>query len=440
MLHRPSWLLAAFLFAAVPTAAFAQTENYVPAKMVRLATGTTPIAGDGSVTVQVLVHKDGTFAVQKVLKSTAPAFNAVALDIAKRSSYSPATRNGQPVEAVADFTINFTGGSAQAGNGSSPETDAAFASIEAGKYDDAKTRLTTYLAANPDDAQGNLLLGVADSFLKDSPGAADAFLKAGTIPPQYKTLALSAFTADGESLMGQKKYADVVKVAGKAVEIDPKGPNGYILRGVAEADLGDYASAVPDLEKAYQLALTVKTSDAQRAGLQLNLVDAYLGAGQFDKASAAAKEAVRLDPTLQGSVDQHVYSALNNAAVTAANAGKPDAAVALLEAAVRQFPGQASLLYALSAQILASEKPVDWKKVKAEADKSLAGDQSNGRANFLAALALAENKDAKGAVPYLTKAKSSATYTNDPLFAKQVDALAKAVMPAGSSTAAPGKY
>lgn len=433
-------LAAALVFGVLSAAALAQTDSFVPAKMVKLGATTTPVGGDGSVTVQVMVRKDGSFEVQKVLKSTAPAFNAVALDIAKRSTYAAASRNGQPVDAFADFTINFTGGTAQLGSGSSPETDAAFASIEAGKYDDAKARLTAYLANNPDNAQANVLLGVADAFLKDAAGAAGAFSKAGTVPPQYRTLAFNAFTDDAQLLIGQKKYADAAAMAGKAVELQPNGPNGYLLRGLANADAAQYAAAVPDLEKANSLVLAAKANDAQLGGLQLNLVDAYLGSGDLAKGSAAAKEASRLDPTLQTRIDQHVYRALNNAAVMTANAGKPDAAVAQLEAAVPLFPGQAAVLYALSAQILSSEKPVDWKRVKAEADKSLAGDINNGRANFLAGLALAQDKDAKGALPYLTKAKSSAAYSDDPAFAKQVDIVLKAVTPLPSPGAAPAKY
>ena len=43
--------------------------------------------------------------------------------------------------------------------------------------------------------------------------------------------------------------------------------------------------------------------------------------------------------------------------------------------------------------------------MKAEADKALAADPSNGQANFLAGVALANDKRPKDALPFVQKAK-----------------------------------
>src|SRR5581483_12184750 len=81
--------LAGLVALGLPAFATAQ-EGFAPPKLLKQGTFTTPIAGSGTVVVKVLVHPDGTFAVQNVIKSTNHGDDAAALEIARTSRYKPA--------------------------------------------------------------------------------------------------------------------------------------------------------------------------------------------------------------------------------------------------------------------------------------------------------------------------------------------------------------
>ena len=89
-------------------------------------------------------------------------------------------------------------------------------------------------------------------------------------------------------------------------------------------------------------------------------------------------------------------------------AGKRDDAVADLENAARAVPARAVALYVQATNILSGGLSPDWKRVKAEADKALAIDPNDASANYVAGIALANQGDRSGAIPYLQKAKANA--------------------------------
>src|SRR5579885_2450579 len=98
---RPATLAAALIAAmawALPGAVHAQ-GYYIPPKLLKQGTFTSPVSGAGTVIVKVLVNPDGSFKVQGVVKSTNKSDEAAALEIANSSKYKPATRNMQPVMA-----------------------------------------------------------------------------------------------------------------------------------------------------------------------------------------------------------------------------------------------------------------------------------------------------------------------------------------------------
>ena len=99
--------------AIAPLAGGAQTApSHVAPKLLQRGTNVTAAAGPGDVTVQVFVKKDGSFEVSKIIKSSNPADNAAALEIAKSSKYKPATNAGAPVDEYYDFTVSFNGDTA----------------------------------------------------------------------------------------------------------------------------------------------------------------------------------------------------------------------------------------------------------------------------------------------------------------------------------------
>jgi hypothetical protein len=95
-------------------------------------------------------------------------------------------------------------------------------------------------------------------------------------------------------------------------------------------------------------------------------------------------------------------------------------------------PKYAVQLYGNAATILASDTKPDWKVVKAEADKALTIDPNDARSNYVAGVALANDKDTKDALTYLNKAQASAKTGNDADLSKQIDAALKQLGSAGS--------
>jgi len=157
------------------------------------------------------------------------------------------------------------------------------------------------------------------------------------------------------------------------------------------------------------------------------LYQTLLSEGHFDDAIPLAKTLIGLDPSKQSLVQQAALNAYTSDASALLTAGKTADAVARLESGAAAFPAVAPQLYTSAGYALANVKPPDWKKVKAEADKALAADPANGRANYLAGTAVANDGDVKSGSAYMSKAKASPLYASDTAFAKQVDDAIKAL-------------
>jgi TonB family protein len=415
----PFRLLASAAIVATPLAASAQSTAYVPPKLSAPGSSTTAPGGKGSVIVQVFVKKDGTFKVVKVLKSSNPGDNAPALEMAKSAKYKPATRGGHTVDAYYDYAYTFAGDVAPVAGAGPMAT--ALAAIRAGKYDDAKAQLNTYLQAHPADPQANTLLGVASYFSNDMATAAASFDKAGTVPDQYKTLAIQAYGKNASALLDAKKFPDAIAYAGKAIALDPQNLEGYYVRGIAESNSQNEAAAIADLQKAKAIAVTAKSDDKTLATIGFNLAVTQLDAGQFGEASTTIRDVERLDPTRRDALEKFAFASVNNAAVDLANQGKIADAVSRLESGGVAFPSDAGALTAQAAYIMATDKKPDWKKVGDEADKALAIDANSGLGNYVRGVAYAQQNDSKDALVSMNKAKASPQYGTDATLAKRID-------------------
>jgi tetratricopeptide (TPR) repeat protein len=422
---------AALTAVAVPVAATAQVGTFfVYPKLISRGTSTAPIAGKGTVTVKVFVHANGTIVPPTaVSKSTNPGDNAAALQIARTSKYKPATRDAKPVDAYYTFTLKFTGSAAV--DITDPNQNADLKKIatmeRAGNYAGAKSELRTYLQAKPDDEQANLLLAVAYAFTDDSVNAAKAFDKAGSVPPNDLALALTAYQNASSAAIKANDYTTAEALASKAIALRPTA-TGYDMRGTAEYDAKQYDAAIGDLEKARELANTQKSSSQNLAIIDTNLAASYFGAGQPEKGLAVAQEAQRADPsltTIQGPIALYYDSKAHSDVAD----GKPADAIADYEAGAAAAPRFATQLYVKAANVYANDKPVDWKKVKAEADKALAVNPADVQANYVAGTALANDNDPKNALIYLNKAQASVTSSTDPALVVQITAAIKQLNP-----------
>lgn len=406
---------------ADPTAA----QYYNPPKLVKQGTPSSPISGNGTVVIQVLVNPDGTFKVQKIVKSTNHALDQAAMDMAQTAQYAPATKGGKKIVAFYTYTLKFVGASTTTSDSASGGTLAAYnTQVRAGKYAEAKTNLTAYLQAHPSDPQANALLGVADFFLDDFSGATAAFDKAGTIPTQYKTVAANAYARGAEKALAAKDGSTAVADAKKANELSPGAPTLNLL-GNAQIVAGDYAAAVRSLEQARSLAATDSKVDAKQRGvITANLVAAYVDSDQPDKAVALLPDVKQLDPSNTGALGT-VVAYYAKKAQAAQKAGNVAEAVSLYDKAASLGPEYAPVMYANEAFAYMSAPKPDWKAVKATADKALAIKPDDAGANLAAGVALANDGKQKDAIPYLQKADASAKAAGDKAMADKAEQLLK---------------
>ncbi len=427
--------IAALALGPAPAPAANGTENYyTPPKLKTQGSSTSPVAGAGTVIVKVLVAKDGSAKVQGVVRSTNHADDAPALEIARTSTYRPATRGTLAQTAFYDFTLKFTtkGGSASlagdaGGSGGGGGTLATFErQIRSGNYRSAQTGLSGYIAQHPDDTKAQVDLGVASAYLNDATAAATAFGKAGTIPGNYKPLAAKAYNDAAGEAYKKKEYAAAIVAAKHAVELVP-GPFTYNTLGTAEDAANDHAAAVADLEKARTLAAAdTALKPADRAHIDVNLVSAYLGAGKPEAAKPLVDEVTKLDPAQTGAqvFFANYYSKTANDLVAA---GKFAEGAATYEQAAVAAPSQAVASYVGAAFAYLKIKPNPANdKAKADADKALSIEPANAPANFAAGIALAnQSGKTKDALVYLNKADASAKTGSDPSLTAAIETAIK---------------
>ncbi len=419
---------ACFAALAVPLGANAQSATlnyYTPPKMLKQGSSQTPIAGPGAVVVQVLVHPDGTFKVQQIIRSSNHGDDAAALEIAKTSTYTPATRGTKKILAFYDYTVRFTSGGAQssAAAGGLGEYDRE---LRAGNYKGAQAGLQSYVASHPNDSAAEAELGVADTYLNDSQGATAAFDAAGTIPDNYKAVAARAYVDRAVSLINAKDYPGALAAAKRGVAVGP-GFASYDTRGVAELESGDAASALADIAKAHDIAKTeTAIPAASRANNAVHLMQAYLANDNIEGAKSAQAEALQIDPSTKGvseSVFANYYTTKASAAQTA---GKYVDAAGLYEQSAAVAPSSAALLYASAAlEYLKVTPDPDNDKAGAAADKALAADANNPEANYAKGVALANQGKKSDALTFLNKADSLAKAGGKPELATSAETAIK---------------
>jgi TonB family protein len=400
--------LVAIFLASIPLAGLAQTGTYyTPPKVIKQGTASSPPAGTGAVTVQVFVKKDGSIGAVKVQKSTNHGDDAAAVEIAKNSSYKPGYRDAKAIDAYYTMDLRFKGTTVTNDTGSTVnQVNAANALVRAAKYAEAKAEMESYLSAHPGDRQAEALLGVADAYLNDAAGATAAFDAAGTIPEQFKAVAAKAYSDAAVDALKAKKNDQAIALADKALALQ-QNVNTLFVQGVAYANSQKYPQAIAALEKAKAQATAGHAEAATLNAIDASLATSYVFGGQPDKGVALATALKQRDPS-NTRVDDTLASYYNQQAVAAMQAGKKAEAVADLENAAKVVPARAAALYVQAANVLSQGDKPDWKAVKAEADKALAIDPNDARANYVAGIALANGGDNKGALPLLQKAKANA--------------------------------
>jgi TonB family protein len=392
--------LAGLAFVACSLPAAAQYSNeFSPAKLTAQGKTSIPIAGSGTVVVQVQVNADGSHKAIKVIKSTNAADNDAAMDIAQNSNYRPAHRGTTPVPSFYDFTLKFNGKSVAqssdllAGDSgdSGPARQAAgqiAALISAGKYAQAKTAAESALLSTPTD-QIRSLLGVAEAQQSQFTDAAATFDKVGTITKQFHLIAAQSY-ANAAVAASNSDPAQSLAYAQKAVALDPSSNSEYAL-GVAQVANKQYADAIATLKGVHAKAFAdAKTPTNAKVAIDSTMLTAYMQTNDTADATAMANEIKTLDPTstLPARVLGNSYLQSGSAALQA-----KDYTTAMKDFDLAASQGDPEVQVTANVQAaftvikINPDKP-DYKAMQAYAEKALAIKPDNPEANFGEGIAL----------------------------------------------------
>lgn len=166
----------------------------------------------------------------------------------------------------------------------------AIAEIERANWIAAVALLVEATAAQPDDADLRLLLGRAQRGLGNLEGAAaslrrarelDASASQGVGPVAARLLA--------EVLRERGDHAGSAAAARELLALVPDDPDGWLYVGLAELARNDATAAIAAFERARQAA-------PGRADIAHNVGTAYLAALDYERAEAALRAALELDP------------------------------------------------------------------------------------------------------------------------------------------------
>ncbi len=431
--------LAALTIVSAALPALAQTTDFSIAKVIKQGTTTQPIAGSGTVQVQVQVNADGTHKVIKILKSTNPGDNAAAMEIAQNSSYRPARNGSKPVTSFYDFNLRFNGKSVQTpeetaisetGSGGG-ETAAIDALVRAGKYKDAIAKANAALLSSPGNSGVLQLLGVAQYYDNEFTDAAATFSRVQDIKKPFQPIAAQAF-ATGAVRTSQTNPAQSLDYANKAVALSGDATSKFAL-GVAQLANKQYAAAVTTLRGVHDQLMSDSKADAKtKLNVDQELLQAYLANNDSAGANATAAEMKALDPSGSGAsraMSQH-YLQLGSDAMTAGDF--PTAAKNFDLAAASASGQDAVTANTFAAFAVMREAKPDYGKAKDYAQKAVTGAPDDAQANFALGLAYygtyaSSNKsdDKTQALTYLNKADQLAKAAGNEGLALQIEAQIK---------------
>ena len=200
-----------------------------------------------------------------------------------------------------------------------------------------------------------------------------------------------------------QQYQQAIDLSSKSIAARETIEALYI-RGNAYAAVGRFNEAEGDLDRARADAVAggggpmVAAIDGRLLAIYLSSGDSEKGLALYRDLKSKAPNDTRLDDTLAQSFEIQASVAMR--------AHRYGDARTALERAATALPSRSAGFYALAAYDMSADPGADWKKVKAEADKSLAVDPNNARAHYVAGVALANQGDIPSSVAELQKAKA----------------------------------
>lgn len=390
---------AAVLVAVVALPAQAQYANeFTPAKLIKQGqTNGSPIAGSGTVVVQVQVNADGSHKVVKVIHSSNSGDNSAATEIAQNSTYRPAHRGETPVVSFYDFTLKFNGKSvattpseesgAPTGGSLSPAANQVAALVREHQYQQAVSKAQAGLLSSPGDDSLRQMLGIAAYDADDFTTAAAAFDKVATIGAQFKPAAGASFAAAAVKT-AQSNPTQALTYAQKAMALDPNANSRFAL-GVAQLANNQNAAAIESLKAAHDAAMSnPKIPTASKVNIDAELLQAYLANNDTADAQTIAAQIKQLQPNSTAGA-KAIGAGLIKSGNAAVDAKDTTTALADFDQAAAQGDPDISVTAnTLAAFAIARSAKPDYKRMQAYAEKALAIKPNDAAANFAEGIAL----------------------------------------------------
>jgi tetratricopeptide (TPR) repeat protein len=403
----------------------------------RLGSHTTPTTGNGTIRVQVQVNADGTHSVTRIISSTNHNDDQAAREVAASSSYRSATCSGRAMTYFYDPIFHFTGSTVSsseiggAGGGGAPVSGAAArvqGLIRSGDYDTARSVAQSALANAPNDRQLIQLLGIADYYAHDYSDAADAFARIPG-PYMYPSVAAQAL-ATAAVVLSDTDPQRALSYAQRALSIDHSANSRFAL-GDAQLGNKDYATAIATLQQVRsEQAHDPHVSERDRYRLDEVLLKAYVGNNDVADAQPIVEEMHRLEPSGEAPTAAigQAYLMQGQAALTAK---EYEQAIALFEKVAALGDPRLELeAYDDAAFAVADMPQSNATRLKAYADKALALNADDPRANFMEGIALIEQYNAtrnatvkQQALTYLNKADAEAKAAGNTTLAHNIESV-----------------
>lgn len=163
-------------------------------------------------------------------------------------------------------------------------TELARVQRKAGDTDAAAIAINEAIALAPGDADAWIEKGFLAYDLGDLEGVLAANTRARDAQPDYWRAVLERLDA----LANLGRYEECLDDSAKALELAPERAHTYAYRGRCLAELRRTAEAIDDYQRAATIGL-------EQAFLHSNMALAYIDAGDYEPALAAARHAISLD-------------------------------------------------------------------------------------------------------------------------------------------------
>ncbi|NLD37797.1 MAG: TonB family protein [Desulfatiglans sp.] len=208
------------------------------------------ILTEGRVILKFIVTKDGRVSNPEIIEAVPEGiFEASAIGAVKNYRFTPATKNGEPVDCIAKLPIMFVLPGVNTPYDVYQAAQKGLKFLKVGEYDNAVKAFDEAIKISKKYGPGYSGRGMAYMYLKEYEKAIVDFdmaiKKSGKTALNYKLR--------GEVFNALKDYNTAIKDFDRAIKIEPEMLEAYFERGNAFRNLEKYIEAIADYTKVIEL-------------------------------------------------------------------------------------------------------------------------------------------------------------------------------------------